>query len=76
MHIQYQSFITKHYNTIQSSVAFITVVHYSEIVFKQAATERKEKQEKLIINQKKKKEKRNQVRKKEKAGEEIACDST
>lgn len=54
MHIQYQyqSFITKHYNTIQSSVAFITVVHYSEIVLKQAATEdeRKEKQEKLIIH--------------------------
>lgn len=54
MHIQ--SFITKHYNTIQSSVAFITVVHYSEIVFKQAATEDEEK-EKSIINQKKKKKK-------------------
>lgn len=58
MHIQYQSFITKHYNTIQSSVAFITVVHYSEIVFKQAATERKEKQEKTHNQPKKKKKKK------------------
>lgn len=35
MHIQYQSFITELQNTIQSSVVFITVVHYSEIAVKQ-----------------------------------------
>jgi len=65
MHIQYQSFITKHYRIqIQSSVAFITVVHYSEIVFKRAAAgcEEKGKQENGHNQQKKKKKERKKER--------------
>lgn len=45
--------LNKAYNTIQSSVAFIMVVHCSEIVFKQSKQTKKKKPEKRHNQQKK-----------------------